>query len=167
LAVRIRNHNQPQFTLSLSTEAWLLVLELAVQHGWNPMGTVVPEGWLEPVSLEESAGEDWLDDFSAINLPGDWHAHPPLSAYLPFSNGAQPAAPEVSGLVVLEDALNLADALDRAFMEYEPRRMQAAFFYFDSDEPAIQRRPSLGALGAVLNFCQQGAFTIEQHCRTV
>jgi hypothetical protein len=72
---------------------------------------------------------------------------------------------EECSLVLLEDALNLADALDQAFLDYEPIRVPASFFLFDPANVALGRRPSVGAISEVRDFCRLGAFRIERYQR--
>jgi hypothetical protein len=72
-------------------------------------------------------------------------------------------ATEESQLVLLEDALNLADALDQAFLEYEPLRLPASYFLFDNGW--VNGRPSIGAILEVINFCRSGAFLVENGSR--
>jgi hypothetical protein len=66
-----------------------------------------------------------------------------------------------SRLVLLEDALNFVDALDRAYQSYEPVRVPTSYFLFQPDDPALALRPSLGALAATITVCGQGSFSIE------
>jgi hypothetical protein len=68
---------------------------------------------------------------------------------------------EPNELVTLEDALNLADALEVAFLEYEPRRVKSTTLLFAIEDPAVDLRPSIGAIDAVFTLSKQGAFWIE------
>ena len=67
--------------------------------------------------------------------------------------------------MILEDALNMADALEQAFHEYEPRRVPAWFYLFEPEEDELRLQPSIGALMAVIDFCQEGAFWVEKYRR--
>lgn len=73
---------------------------------------------------------------------------------------------EPNRLVVLEDALNLADALYRALLAYEPEwdeypeeRDSLLVNLFCTDG---QLWPSLGAMELTAEFCLQGSFSIEK-----
>ena len=135
VAVRMQNEKFPHESLSLASSAWLGIVELALDYGWNPMGAV---------------------------LPGAWSAEISLDSYFPLD---QNGSGENTRLVLLEDALNLADALEQAFKEYEPLRVKASYFLFEPDDPLLRRRPSIGALLAVIDFCYLGAFWIEPYTR--
>lgn len=144
MGLRLRNQNDPRRTLSLSNEAWFSILDLAEVYGWNPMGTVLPEMWYS--AGPEPAGYD----------PERWENT--------FTNE------ENARLVLLEDTLNLADALEQAFLEYEPERTRMFLQASPSNliEPASRLRPGIGAVVAVLDFCRLGAFWIEKNSqRTV
>ena len=136
MAYHLRNDQTPDLSLSISGQTWDALLDLAEEHGWNPLGTVLPEwtAWAgELNSLEESV----------------FH----LGSY----------TPDHSRLVVLEDALNLGEALGRAFLAYEPQRVHSypELSLIGVAEPGGSRRPSIGAIVAAADFCQQGAFWIE------
>jgi hypothetical protein len=117
---------------------WFGVLTLAEKYGWNPRGTVTPDRF-------ELAGFHSGDG----NLrAGDY-----------WGNEQR--------LVLLEDALNLADALDEAFIKFEPVRLPSLHPFhlaggngdgngFSRDHP-----PAIGVILIMINFCQQGAFLIE------
>lgn len=140
MAIRLRSENDHRETLILAVSAWWGILELALDHGWSPMGAV---------------------------LPGLWHAEVRMDSYYPgdaldwWSNGGE----SHSRLVLLEDALNLADALEQAFRNYEPKRVSASFFLFEPDDAELRLRPGIGALLAVIDFCRQGAFWVERYHR--
>ncbi len=140
MAICMQNEKSPHKSLCLATPAWLGILELALDYGWNPMGA---------------------------GLQGAWHAEVSLDSYFPSGgNGRQGnGSAEQGQLVLLDDALNLADALDRAFKEYEPQRVKASYFLFEPDDPYLRRRPSIGALLAVIDLCYLGAFWIKPHTR--
>jgi hypothetical protein len=74
--------------------------------------------------------------------------------------------PEENGsgqrLVVLDGALNLADALQEAFIDYEPQRVTASFYLFAPDDGSSI---SVGALSETLAICQLGAFWVEEYGR--
>lgn len=139
MAYRLQNQNNPEHTLTLTVDTWFGLLDLAEEQGWYPLGPVVPGQWSDP--------EDELAGY-----PLEFH---------PNGNGDG----EEGRLVILEDALNLADALEQAFLAYEHVFMPASFFYFEPLDPAVRLRPSIGALAAVIDFCQLGAFWIEPYRR--
>jgi hypothetical protein len=162
LAVRIRNYDQPHRTLGLSTSAWSEMLKLALSNGWQPLGSVSPEApsmdiVVAGISWQNREGEvSWQEDELIIYQPSAM-----LFTYLPFwSEDGHPNS-EINRLVLLEDALNFADALDRAYQAYEPIRVPTFYFLFEPDDPALGQRPSLGALAAALEVCRQGSFSIE------
>lgn len=105
------------------------------------MGTVMPGQW---DALEIAMSGYYLDS------PYRWNGH---------------AVAEETRLVLIEDALNLADALDDAFMEYEHIRVPASFYLFEPSDPKFTLRPSIGAIAAVIDFCRSGAFWIERYQR--
>jgi hypothetical protein len=124
----------------MSNETWFSILELAEVYGWNPMGTLAPEWWLQN--------------------------NPAQSGYDPNDQDGRVDEREENGrkLVILEDALNLADALELAFMEYEPERL-AAFAQVSAaagEEIEGRNRPSIGAISAVIEFSRLGSFYIEK-----
>ncbi len=64
---------------------------------------------------------------------------------------------------MLEDALNLMDALEQAFMTYEPRLecTYRGIFRTEWDEWREKSRPGAGILLALADFCRSGSFWIE------
>lgn len=137
---RLTNQNNPKKTLCVSTEAWTGLLALAEEHGWNPLGTGLP--W-------------WWDD-SERNLDGQHLCE------LDNWNGDYTAGD--GGLVLLEDALNLADALEKAFIESEPEPARSP----DGSSPGSPAGPDgipglgIGTLTALVDFCREGPFWIER-----
>jgi hypothetical protein len=140
LNLKLRNEDNPTKTLSMSNETWFSILELAEVYGWNPLGTIVPEWWLQMDPIQ--SGYDPYDRDGSVDEEDE--------------NDRK--------LVVLEDALNLADALELAFLEYEPERVQA--FPQVSLAPQAETegriRPSIGAISAVIEMCRLGPFFIEK-----
>jgi hypothetical protein len=124
----------------MSNETWFSILELAEVYGWNPMGTLAPEWWLLVAPVQ--------------------------SGYDPYDRDGRVDEEDETGrkLVVLEDALNLADALELAFLEYEPERViafaQASLAA--RGEMEGRTRPSIGAISAVIDMCRLGSFYIEK-----
>jgi hypothetical protein len=138
---RLKNEKDPNNAIHLTSETWYSILDLAEEYGWNPMGAVLPGQFQE---YEYSSAGSYLG--VTLNL---------------YWNGGS----DDGRLVVFEDALNMADALDQAFMEYEPLRVPASYFIFEPYDQAIPVRPSLGALSAVIEICRTGAFWIEPYYR--
>ncbi len=140
MTIRMRNEQQPDMTLNLASYAWSEVLELALDYGWNPMGAV---------------------------LPGRWHLESSMDSYYPGNSDPGMFADQHGNgyhkQVLFEDALNLADALEQAFLDYEPLLVPASYYYFEPEEPALRRRPGIGALAAVIDFCRRGSFWLEPH----
>ena len=144
MGYRFANQNNPKKTLWLSSSTWFSLLDTAEQHGWNPMGTVYPEWWMVPEGIYPAREYEYFQ-----LLDGSY-------------TGAE------TRLVMLEDALNLADALERAISAYEPRwtrfqewgqvSLSGVFL------PVKNARPSLGALSYMLDLCRLGAFCIENTC---
>jgi hypothetical protein len=132
---RLINQNDPHLSLCFTTATWFALLDAADEHGWNPMGTVLPGQW-------PGFGTD-PDGYTFYSLE-DWDGEEQDSRF-----------------VLLEDALNLADALEEAFMAYEPAYVPASFSYFEPLDQGDHRPPSLGALRAAVDFCSLGAFWIE------
>lgn len=188
MSFRLRNQNSPEKTLSITSPAWFGILDIAEQFGWNPMGTVLPEWWLGGELVQ--FGYD-LHERAGYRRPEDWPTDPWPTAWpaadLTGEGGAgdgddgDPYPTNGNGhtrLVLLEDALNLADALERAFMAYEPRRTHHLADYFAPglESPAGRTRPGagayagigavgIGAIVAVTDFARLGAFSIEKHSR--
>lgn len=138
---RLKNEKDPNNAIHLTSETWYSILDLAEEYGWNPMGAVLP-GQFQ--NYEYSSAGSYLG--VALNL---------------YWNGGS----DEGRLVVFEDALNMADALDRAFMEYEPLRVPASYYIFEPYDQAVPVRPSLGALSAVIEICRTGAFWIQPYYR--
>ena len=135
MAYRLKNHLDPNQMLGLTHNTWLDIVSLAKEYGWTPYGVI---------------------------MPGQFQEHESSGTYLGVR--LQVLEEEFisdSRLVVLEDALNLADALDRAFQEYEPIRLPADYFYFTRAQLERLLPPSVGAIMSVLELSRLGAFWIE------
>jgi hypothetical protein len=139
VALRLRNQTNPRLTLSLTSDAWFGILDLAEAYGWMPMGTVHPGFW--------------------VDLDLDLHSYSLEALALAGFNEAV----SERRLVLVEDALNLADALERAFLDYEPARVPSTYYLFETSDPFRPTRPSIGAILAVQDICQWGAFWIEKY----
>lgn len=134
MAFQLWNEVDPVKTVILTQAAWYGIMDLALEYGWNPVGAVMPGGWVEaPLDLYGYG----LDE------PVIWYGETPESR-----------------LVVIEDALNLGDALERAFIAYEHTHQPASYFLFNGDD---RSRPSIGALLAVCDLCRMGAFRIDEY----
>ncbi len=129
----------------MSSEAWFSILELAEEYGWNPLGTFSADWWL--ASGEALAGDPSQGD------PPAW-------------DGGYSTRVDEARLVMLEDALNLADALQAAILEYEPepltRLAPRSLAWLGRHGYGPHARPSLGALTTLMHFCRLGVFTIEK-----
>jgi hypothetical protein len=136
VAVRLKNENDPKQTLSLTHQAWYALLDLAEAYGWHPIGTLLPGEW------------DWLElelnGFAPVGIP---HIS---------EDGCQECR-----LVIIEDALTLADALEEAFLDYEPSHVPASFYLFEPDDMQIRLRPAIGTINTAAEFFRQGAFWVE------
>jgi hypothetical protein len=146
---RLRNEHDPEHTLSITSDTWFGVLDLAGEYGWNPMGTVIPGQWDD---LEAALAGYFLEK------PFYWHHH-----YYGNGNGKNGHTLEDRRMVAYDDALNLADALDHAFLEYEPLRVPATYYLFEPRERGWTLRPSIGAIIELVNFCRSGGFWIERY----
>ena len=138
MTVRLCHPKNRGQKMTLTNYAWFWLLETASRAGWVPMGTVRKHALH---GIAAGAFPDSLDE-----EPGD-------GSYAPTANG----------LVMLEDALNLMDALERAFLEYMPQREGASrdAFATEWDEVRDAVRPGIGCWLALADFCRGGAFLIE------
>ena len=57
------------------------------------------------------------------------------------------------------------DALERAFVDYEPLHVPSSFFLFAPEDSHLEQRPSIGAIMETARFCRLGAFTLEPYTR--
>lgn len=171
MAVRICNQRDTHKTLGLSTPAWRAMLRLALGYGWQPMGGVVSDFARDFDALglsladgERSPGDDLEPDWPWTGNEPAFAARRPealLETYLPLQLASESNPAASKRLVLFEDALNLVEALDRAYQAYEPVKVPASYFLFEPEEPALRLRPSLGALAAAIEICRQGSFSIE------
>jgi hypothetical protein len=136
VSYRLVNQKNPSKRLSLSTNAWYISLESAENSGWNPMGAV-PE---------------MADGLEGLPLDHYWYIQElDTQAYISGDGST----------VLLEDALNLADALDRVFLTFEPERVDWSFEYFNGFfNPAPKLHASIGTIKTLADFCRHGAFRI-------
>lgn len=133
----LRNQRCPTRILNLTGTAWYGLLDLADLYGWNPLGYSLMDGWQD------------------LDIPWDGYDNQPTPTGL-----VERAAGE-GRLVILEDALNLVDALEQAFFEYEPLRVPAWYYLFEPENEYLRNRPSIGAITEVIDFCRLGAFWVE------
>jgi hypothetical protein len=131
----LTNQRDPQQTIRLSNQAWFGILELAEDYGWRPLGTIMPESY--------GLAGPFSDD------PSQWYGD-----Y--WSAGER--------LVIVDDALNMGDALSKAYVDYEPIRKETLHpFFADSDFGVINRpQPGIGIVKLLAEFCLYGSFFIEQ-----
>lgn len=134
LSYRLINQNDSSKTIRMNNWTWYGILGLAESYGWNPRGTATP-------SQFEMAGF-----FSGGDLPR------------PGSYWGKDTR-----LVLFEDALNLADALEEAFVKYEPVRLPSLHpFHLAGDNGGSHHHtPAVGVIQLMIRFCQSGAFLIE------
>ncbi len=136
MPVKLNSQRNPVKVLILTDATWFGLLDLAEEYGWNPFGPV---------------------------LPGQWHAlEPDLGGYDPgdLASGMPDEGTGGRRLVTLDDALNLADALEKALLDYEPLNVPASFYLF---APKTEDElPGLGAISETLEICRLGAFWIEE-----
>lgn len=141
MSYRLCNEQNQTSTLTLNNRAWYQILSLAEQNGWNPMGTIQPE-WLAGVAAYIGGIQPPLVDTS----PGSY-------------------TPEVSRKVLLDDALNLADALERAFLYYEHQPISSSNAGFRTEwDDWFQNgsQPAVGVVVVMMEFCREGAFWVEK-----
>lgn len=145
MSYRLTNDNDETLTLSLTGMCWYGLLDLATEYGWNPIGTM-PSSW--ELEARRVTAELDLGEYGAV-LPERHYS----GLGFGYANGDE-------RMVVLEDALNLADALERAFLEYEPRRLPSITDLALHGENGNAHRPSIGAILETAAFCRGGAFWI-------
>jgi hypothetical protein len=116
--------------LGLTSSTWYSILEFSVENGWNPMGTLPSDSGDSGMLL---AGIGVIDD---RNWSGDYWSHD-------------------EGLVLLEDALNLADVKENALLNYEPQYIPSLHYYtvFGENSSSNGIQPSLGAIQGVIDLC--------------
>ncbi len=134
---RLKNKQTPTQTLCLTGESWYKILNLANEYGWIPFGIYLFD-WVEP---------------------------PPIAGlYLgvPLRLADDRVDQDTNQKeVILEDALNLAEALEQAFADYEPIRLPLIYYLFDDPKLEPGLPPSIGVITELIRFCQSGAFWIE------
>lgn len=138
MTYRLLSQRDPTKIIELKRWAWFGLLDLAEQNGWNPMGTVLEHSYRtqeKALDLENSYdGSGWNGGYTE----GGMH------------------------LVIIEDALNLGDALDRAFLQLEPTRSlnkdnDLFAGIFGAERSPV---PGIGVIEAVADLCMNGAFYI-------
>ena len=134
VSYQLINQNNPDCFIRMNNWTWFGLVELAEKYGWNPRGTVAPDR-LELAGSYPERGNPWQAEY--------W--------------GNQ------TRLVLIEDALNLADALERAFIKYEPVRLPSLHpFHLAGENGGAQNQPpAIGVIQIMIRFCQSGAFLIE------
>jgi hypothetical protein len=149
LTVRLRNTSNPQQVLNLTHQTWFSLLDLAEAYGWRPFGLMN------------------LPDGDAWNPPGQPPGYDPTGMRFgyPGQQDGYEGDEDDSPLVALEDAWGLAEALEEAFLDYEPLHVPASFFLFAPEDSPLELRPSIGTIMETARFCRLGAFTIEPYTR--
>jgi hypothetical protein len=134
VSYQLINQSNPDKFIQMNNWTWFGILELAEKYGWNPRGTVTPES-LELAGSYPDDGNRWQAEY--------------------WGNEAR--------LVLIEDALNLADALELAFIKYEPVRLPSLHpFYLTGENGGSHNHPpAIGVIQIMIHFCQSGAFLIE------
>jgi hypothetical protein len=134
VSYQLVNQNHPDNQIRMNNWTWYGVLKLALKYGWNPRGAVEPER-LELAGLSAGNGRPKNGDY--------WGKEPRL--------------------VLFEDALNLGDALEEAFIKYEPVRLPSLhpFHLAGENGGADSQPPALGVIQLMISFCHAGAFLIE------
>ena len=131
------NHNDHTRRIGLSNFTWYGILQMAEDNGWIPMGTVNDHQSVisDPAPLVFMELPDWL--------PGEYWD-------------------DETRLVLFEDALNLADALEIALTQYKPQFLPclSVFALQDSLFNGSGSQPSIGALRLIADFCLLGSFSI-------
>jgi hypothetical protein len=136
LTFYLRNDQNPALTFGLTTSTWYGILELAEKNGWNPMGTIPSDPEEAGMILAGLESDYWGGEYWSDN----------------------------GGLVILEDVLNLADALEQAILNYEPQYIPSLYYYtiFGENNGSNGIQPSLGAIQGVVDLCYLGMFKIEK-----
>ena len=136
---RLINLDNPSLTFGLTSSTWYGILEMAEDNGWNPMGTMPPnpdEAVLMLTGLSSIGTHEWSGEY--------WG--------------------DEGGLVLFEDALNLADALEHALLNYEPQFIPSLHYYtiFGENNGYNRHQPGLGAIQGTIDLCYLGTFKIEK-----
>lgn len=139
MVIRLRNDRDPDRMVCVASWTWSSLLDLAEQYGWRPYGAIQAE---------------WL--WSSAGLQNQREGQDLFTSSYAYEDGR---------LVMLEDALNMADALERAFLAYEPERVRS---YTDLTLSGayghpVNGKPGIGVILEVADLCQLGAFWIERY----
>ena len=120
-------------TLSMNIRAWPTILRLAIAFGWKPEG------------CGPSAYYPELEERTPPRTPEGR-----LKTY--FTNDGQ--------TVSATDAMNLAQALDRALQEGAPAMLQDDPELLEVDDPFSQKGEVCIFVSEVARFCRRGGFAI-------
>jgi hypothetical protein len=131
------NERDPRRVLYLTAETWDRIVSLAEAYGWFPVNSAI-------------LGTDHVAE---IPLAG-FYLDAPLTRAGDYS--------ATRNLVITEDALNLAEALERAFLAYEPLRLPSRYLFFSEWELEKKLPPAIGAIDAVINLSRLGAFWLSE-----
>lgn len=133
------NQKKPARTLALTHATWTGVLQLAETFGWRSFSPVFPgEGLLHSA---------WL--------AGSYLGVPLISS--------EEDAEAARTLMLAEDALGLADAIEQAYESFEPERLPVAYFLFADEVLERRLQPGLGVMAELIDFCRLGAFWIDPY----
>ena len=127
---RLVNQNDSEISFCLNGKTWFRILALADAYGWQPL-RILPDFWVDGRIN------------SRMSSPTGNPSHLIIEGTGP-------------NLILLEEALRLADALEAAFLEYVPQLIPA----YDIPE-LTDAQPSMGVVSMLIDFCQQGAFWVE------
>ena len=134
-----------------------MIYRLRNQKNPNQTLTLSRSAWLWLLECAEQSGWQPMGTVHQEHLYG-------LGSWLGEIDGGT-YTPATSRLVMLEDALNLMDALEQVFESYEPQpeNVSAAAFRTEWDDLARgQTRPGIGSLVALADLCRAGPFLIEE-----
>jgi len=147
VSYQLINKSNPEKVLEIKNWAWYRLLDMAEAHGWIPMGTV----------MEDRLYGQFLsgDGYRPRQMPFDDLL---FDDFLESGYTGQSVR-----LVLIEDALNLGDALERAYIDYQPIRSieHLGTYYPGVYETANSYIPGIGVIDVVSNFCFEGAFYIK------
>ncbi len=137
---RLKNKHNQTLSLCLTAESWFKILRMADHFGWVPVGNHLFDVHEAPASAGTHLGVPIRIDLDEDKLSGGLRKE-----------------------VVLEDALSLAEALERAFLEYEAIRLPIIYYLFGDPVLEAKLPPSIGVITELIRFCQSGSFWVEEY----
>jgi hypothetical protein len=133
------NQKKSSKTLALTHPTWAGVLRLAETYGWKSYSPVFPGQGLVHAS--------WM--------AGTYLGVPLIST--------DEDAEVARTLMLTEDALALADVIEKAYQAFEPVRLPVAYFFFTDESLEVHLPPGLGVMAELIDFCRLGAFWIDPY----